>query len=933
MILKAILSPLLILVIAIFISSGSGLTAQTYNPSADSYIRDSNPNTNYGTELSILVKKGSSTNHRKSYVKFDLSTSGLNVISAAIVRLYASTSIAIGVNVYEVNDTWSETEITWNNAPAEGTLITQTSLPAAPGYYDWDITSYVQSQLGGDKIISLVFFPATVTTPTINFNSRENTINLPELVITVSGYAPQAPSSLVATAISTSRIDLSWIDNSDNESGFKVESKTGSGTFAEIATLGPDVTSYSDTDLLPSTTVCYRMKSYNGIGASPYSNETEATTSDPVFETYYMDNLNGNDNNDGLSEATAWKTLAKVNATTFGPGSHILFKANGVWTGRLFPKGSGSAANPIVIDMYGNGSKPLIDGNGMTGTGVLYLYNQQYWEINNLEITNNAADEGDRRGVRIEAENFGTANHIYLRNLDIHNIRGRVGQGRAEKRTGGIGFAIVSATNMETHFNDILVENCVITDCENQGIITECVDNDGFDPYSPEWNAIKITNAVIRNNTISGISKNAMIIRLFENGVVEHNVCYNTANNISGNTIFSAACSGTVFQYNEGYDNNSPDADGSFYDADLRSPNTYWQYSYSHDNAHGLFWTCTVQADDNVVCRYNISQNDQGIIFCINYPVTLVRIYNNTVYIPANLSPQIISERNNGGGGTRTYIFNNNLIYNLSSTASYDFTSGYNRTIDYNCFYGIHPSSEPSDPHKVTANPLLVSPGSGGLGINSVGGYKLQPGSSCINSGTAISNNGGKDYWGNLLYNGAPDIGANEYTTAPPAPSNLSANAVPPAQINLAWQDNSSNESGFRIERKTGSGSYAEIAVVPANTNSFSNTGLASSVTYTYRIRAYNASGSSAYSNEASAKTTCTWTGSVNSDWSMPANWNTNSLPTSSIDVAIPSEGVINFPVISNPPSSPAVAKSLVLENGATLILTGALNISGTTGQ
>ena len=147
---------------------------------------------------------------------------------------------------------------------------------------------------------------------------------------------------------------------------------------------------------------------------------------------------------------------------------------------------------------------------------------------------------------------------------------------------------------------------------------------------------MKISNAAVRNNTIYNISKNAMVIRLFEGGVVEHNVCYNTANGMTGNTIYSCSCLNTVFQYNEGYLNNSPDFDGSLYDADLRSPGTIWQYSYSHDNAHGLFWNCTVQADDSLVCRYNISQNDHGNIFCVNYPMMDINIYNNTVYIPAN---------------------------------------------------------------------------------------------------------------------------------------------------------------------------------------------------------------------------------------------------------------------------------------------------------
>jgi hypothetical protein len=142
-----------------------------------------------------------------------------------------------------------------------------------------------------------------------------------------------------------------------------------------------------------------------------------------------------------------------------------------------------------------------------------------------------------------------------------------------------------------------------------------------------------------------------------------------------------------------------------------------------------------------------------------------ISIYNNTVYIPSNVSPTIISERNKGGTGTRNYSFNNNIIYNNSATAAYGFiTTGYTRNIDYNCFYGIHPSTEPSDAHKITADPMFVNPGSGGIGLNSVDGYKLKAGSPCIKTGIYIPKNGGKDYWGNAVGTGKPSMGAYEVT-------------------------------------------------------------------------------------------------------------------------------------------------------------------------
>jgi transcriptional regulator CtsR len=89
----------------------------------------------------------------------------------------------------------------------------------------------------------------------------------------------------------------------------------------------------------------------------------------------------------------------------------------------------------------------------------------------------------------------------------------------------------------------------------------------------------------------------------------------------------------------------------------------------------------------------------------------------------------------------------------------------------------------------------------------------------------------------------------------PTAPSDLMASPVSSSRIDLTWQDNSDSETGFKIERKTGSGSYSQIATVGANVKSYSNSGLSANSTYYYRVRAYSAAGNSNYSNEASATT------------------------------------------------------------------------------
>ncbi len=88
------------------------------------------------------------------------------------------------------------------------------------------------------------------------------------------------------------------------------------------------------------------------------------------------------------------------------------------------------------------------------------------------------------------------------------------------------------------------------------------------------------------------------------------------------------------------------------------------------------------------------------------------------------------------------------------------------------------------------------------------------------------------------------------------APSNLSASAISKSRIDLSWQDNASNETGSKIERKKASdASYLVIAEAGPNVASYSDEGLSAGTEYYYRIKAYSSSGESSYSNEASATT------------------------------------------------------------------------------
>ena len=546
---------------------------------------------------------------------------------------------------------------------------------------------------------------------------------------------------------------------------------------------------------------------------------------------YYIDSVAGLDTNNGTSEATPWKNISKLNSLTIQLGSKIYLKCGSVWNGQQLKfGGSGTAANLIIVDQYGTGAKPRLNGDGITtaNQGVVYLYNQDYIEINNLEITNypvlppttnpnsiffigiyeNGTNPlgADRRGVMVAIKDKGVCNHIYLKNLNIHHVKGQLGNsqgtinGAIPKRTGGIYFTVLDeATGVNSRFNDVLIDGCAINYCENTGLAFDNEDNVYY-PGGTEfalWNARKFTNIKVSNNVIHHIGKNAMIIRCTDNtGLIEYNTCYETAVGTTGNTMFSARAKGTVFQYNEGYFNRSTtqtvdpgSIDGSMYDPDYGSVGVIFQYSYSHDNSEGIYWGCNTRGSNNnttgipdpedVGCtlRYCISQNDMGDLIFFNYPSAGNEIYNNIFYIKSGLSSKIIHE---SGTKNHTYNFFNNIIYDLGN-ATYAWGTGagvQTRNFKNNVLFGIAAPTEitATDNQLLTSNPLFVNPGQGTIGINSLlDGYKLQATSPALANGKLVSNNGGKDFWQNTVsalllpnrgaYQGAGILEINNWTT------------------------------------------------------------------------------------------------------------------------------------------------------------------------
>lgn len=235
---------------------------------------------------------------------------------------------------------------------------------------------------------------------------------------------------------------------------------------------------------------------------------------------YYVDDANGDDANDGTSPQTAWRTLNKVNATVFQPGDAILFRAGGVWTGKLHPKGSGSEGQSIRIDKYGEGPKPLIAGGGVDA--AIYFYNQEYWEVRNLEITNDAPLPGERRGIHVSGDsgsdwnNLREYRHFVFENLDIHSVRGQEGGGW---HTGGI---IVWGPNWNYAVSDVIIRNNNIYSLDSVGVYL----NGASRQFS--------SGNKIQNNVIYDIAADGAILLNTTNGVIEHNTVFDTHKRAGG---------------------------------------------------------------------------------------------------------------------------------------------------------------------------------------------------------------------------------------------------------------------------------------------------------------------------------------------------------------------------------------------------------------
>jgi len=150
-----------------------------------------------------------------------------------------------------------------------------------------DGTMFAQIATVGSNAISFSVTGLSASTTyfyrVVSFNAAGNSSFSNTASATTSAAppaVPAAPSGLTATTISRTQINLSWTDNSGNESGFRIERcKTASCTnFLQVAQVGANVTTFADTGVTKNTAYNYRVRAFNAGGDSAYSNTAGAKT-------------------------------------------------------------------------------------------------------------------------------------------------------------------------------------------------------------------------------------------------------------------------------------------------------------------------------------------------------------------------------------------------------------------------------------------------------------------------------------------------------------------------------------------------------------------------------------------------------------------------------------------------------------------------------
>jgi hypothetical protein len=380
--------------------------------------------------------------------------------------------------------------------------------------------------------------------------------------------------------------------------------------------------------------------------------------------TFYVDAVSGSDSNAGTLQSAPWKSLDRVNGGHYKAGDRVLFHAGSRWEGQLAITNSGTEAAPILVDRYGKGAMPRIDGAGKV-ENVIELINVEEIEVRHLEITNHGDHAGLRRGVLIAATNFGTAHHLVVSDLYIHDINGT----NELKETGGILFRTEEG-KVPSRFDGLVIQRNIVWKVDRSAIAGQSTEF-----ARSKW--YPSLHVVILDNYVEDIGGDGIVPWATEGAVIEHNVvlhCNRRAGSYNAG-IWPWSTDNSLFQLNEAAFTHTT-LDGEGFDSDYNSRNSHFFYNYSHDNEGGFMLVCTPVKRDPVenlgntgtVIRHNISRNDHNRIFNLS-GADQTTVEDNAIYTSPKDDVQLLLV-SSWDGWSKGAMFRQNT-FDVAGTAHY----------------------------------------------------------------------------------------------------------------------------------------------------------------------------------------------------------------------------------------------------------------------
>ncbi len=521
-----------------------------------------------------------------------------------------------------------------------------------------------------------------------------------------------------------------------------------------------------------------------------------------VNGTYYVDCSAATAGSGTLS--SPWNSLSQANTPVFEDGDHVLFKAGTTCTGTFAPKGSGGAGagQQIVAGSYGSGANPVIDGNG--ALAAVHLLDVGYWTVENLHLRNPSTTTARRNGVLVESTTAANKGQINLTGLAVEDVAGWGNKTGTNASWFSLSAGImVYAPSSSGHYEGINITGNTVTDTGGGGIKISGDTTSGYN-----------TGVYIGHNVIRNAGGDGIVVHNADTPLIEYNEAYDlgsgkypfVAGNFAGMWPYNS--NNPTFQHNIVGGSRPSTYDSTAWDCDISVKGTCtYQYNYSFGNAGGFYLDClsgcgSATTTTSVVLRYNIAQGDCRFAGASGGPGRTA-VYNNTFYCN---NRALLDDM------TAPKDFTNNIIVAPSATWN---TS--NPTNDSNSYFGGL-SAPAGATNSLTDDPRLVAPGSGQESL-ALDGYKLTSGSSALSSGAVVTNNGGKDFFGNpVSATAVPNRGAYQGVGITPT-------ALPVASLlnNVAVTSDANPSTGavsWGSGRSYSSTSLATAGLVPGSSKS-----------------------------------------------------------------------------------------------------------------